>query len=144
MPAALPASNQKKPRIILVDDEKHMLQLFEIYIREWFKEVDLVLLQNGDYAWNEFSRQEPDLLITDWYHPGLDGGELVQKLIEIHSQVPVLLISACDAEYVREFQDSGVKIVFLQKPFGSEQLWRLLNDLVGPCDFPARVPVFSR
>lgn len=140
-PAATSGS-AKRPRIILVDDEKHMLQLFEVYIREWFKDVELIQFQNGDTAWQELSRQQPDLLITDWYHPGLNGGELVHKLAEKKSKVPVLMISACDTECVREFADSGIKVVFLQKPFASEKLWQALNQLAGPCDFPARVPSY--
>ena len=144
MNEAAATTDRRKPRIILVDDEKHMLQLFELYIREWFKEVDLVLFQNGDTAWEELNRQAPDLLITDWYHPGLDGGEMVRKLAQTQSRIPVLMISACDWEYVREFADSGIKVVFLQKPFSSEQLWRALNELIGPCDFPVRVPAFAK
>ena len=144
MSEAAARSGHRKPRIVLVDDEKHMLQLFELYIREWFKEVELVPFQNGDVAWEELSRQAPDLLITDWYHPGLDGGELVRKLAQQPARFPVLMVSACDTEVIREFADSGINVVFLQKPFGSEQLWRALNDLIGPCDFPARPPVFSR
>jgi DNA-binding response OmpR family regulator len=133
-----------KRRIILVDDEKHMLQLFDLYLHEWFDALELVPFQNGDAAWREFTRQEPDLLITDWFHPGLDGGELVRKLAEKKSKVPVLMISACDVEFVHEFANSGVNVVFLQKPFGSEQLWRAINDLAGPCDYPARISAFSR
>jgi DNA-binding response OmpR family regulator len=139
-PAA--SSDQRKLRIVLLDDEKHMLKLFELYIREWFKDVELVPFQNGDAAWLELSRTEPSLFITDWYHPGLDGGELVRKLAEKQAKVPVLMISACDAEDIREFAGLGIKVVFLQKPFGSEQLWRALNEMVGPCDFPPRTPVF--
>lgn len=144
MSEAAATPGQRKPRIILLDDEKHMLQLFDLYLREWFKEVDLVPFQNGDAAWEEISRQEPDLLITDWYHPGLDGGELVRKLAQIPAKFPVLMISACDHDVVREFADSGIKVVFLQKPFGAGHLWQTLNGLVGPCDFPVRLPVFSK
>ena len=64
----------RKLRIVLVDDERHMLKLLEMYLQEWFNAVELVMFQNGDPAWAELSRAEPDLLITDWRHPGLDGG----------------------------------------------------------------------
>jgi two-component system OmpR family response regulator len=141
-PAAQP--RPKKLRIVLVDDEPHMLQLFELYLRDWFQEVELVPFQNGDDAWRELARTEPDLLITDWRHPGLDGGELVRKLAEKNASFPVLMISACDTDSVRAFTCLGVKIVFLQKPFGHEQLWQVLNELVGPCDVSAHRPKFQR
>lgn len=133
---------RKTPRIIVVDDEKHMLQLFDLYLHEWFSEVELLLFQNGDAAWEELSRKEPDLLITDWYHPGLDGGEMVRKLAQKQARFPVLMVSACDNDVIREFNDSKINIVFLQKPFISEHLWRNINKLAGPCDFPARIPTY--
>lgn len=132
-----------RKRIILVDDEKHMLHLFELYIHEWFKDIELIQFQNGDAAWEELSQKTPDLLVTDWFHPGLDGGQMVRMLAQQQARFPVLMISACDMECVREFSDSGIKVAFLQKPFGFEQLWHLLNKLVGPCDFPVRIPKYS-
>lgn len=138
--AAIP--RQRKLRIVLVDDEWHMLQLLEMYIREWFNDVELSRFQNGDLAWEALSRSEPDLVITDWRHPGLDGGELVQKLAEKPAQVPVLIISAADTDCVKELAGLGVKISYLQKPFGVRQFWQKLDELIGPCDNPPRVSGF--
>jgi two-component system response regulator YesN len=134
----------KRLRIVLLDDEKFMLQLLELYLREWINEVDLIPFQNGDDAWRELSRMEPDLLITDWRHPGLDGGELLQKLAEKQMKVPVLMITAHDMEYVREYAVLGVKIAFLQKPFGVEKFWRTIDALIGPCDNPPRIPEYLK
>jgi DNA-binding response OmpR family regulator len=133
---------QKKLRIVLVDDEWHMLQLLEMYIREWFNEVEVSRFQNGDPAWTELSQTEPDLLITDWRHPGLDGGELVKKLAETKSKIPVLMVSASDTNCISELAGLNVKISYLQKPFGVKKFWQLLDELVGPCDHPPRLPNF--
>ena len=132
----------RKLRIVLVDDERHMLKLLEMYLQEWFNAVELVMFQNGDPAWAELSRAEPDLLITDWRHPGLDGGELVLKLAEKKSKVPVLMISASDTNCVRELAESGIKITYLQKPFGILEFWQALDKIIGPCDNPPRLPSF--
>jgi DNA-binding response OmpR family regulator len=138
--AAIPRA--KKLRIVLVDDEWHMLQLLEIYLTEWFDEVELLRFQNGDRAWEELARVEADLLITDWRHPGLDGGELVRKLAGKKSNTPVLMVSASDTDCIQEIARLGVKITFLQKPFGVRDFWKVVNELVGPCDHPPRLPGF--
>ena len=130
----------RKLRIVLVDDERHMLQLLKLYLTEWFSEVELLAFQNGDWAWDELARTEPDLLITDWRHPGLDGGQLVRKLAEKKSQTPVLMISAADTDCIRELDDLGIKITYLQKPFGIRQCWQVLDKLIGPFDHPPRLP----
>jgi len=144
MNQAAPASRPKKLRIVLVDDEKYMLQLLETYIQSWFDDVDLLQFQNGDDAWREMSETEPDLLITDWRHPGLDGGELLRKLAGKHVRTPVLMISAHDNDCIQEFLASGMKIVFLQKPFGVAQFWQALDGLIGPCDHPPRFPKYVK
>jgi two-component system response regulator (stage 0 sporulation protein A) len=140
MSQAVPAPRPKKLRIVLVDDEKYMLQLLETYLREWFDDLDLLPFQNGDTAWQALAQIVPDLLITDWRHPGLDGGELLRKLAEQPVRPPVLMITAYDNDCVQEFAGSRLTINFLQKPFGVAQFWNAINSLVGPCDHPPIIP----
>ena len=137
-------SRLQPPRIVLLDDERHMLQLYELYLRDWFHEPELVGFRNGDAAWLELEHAAADLLITDWRHPGLDAGDLVRKLAAARMKVPVLIISACDADCVRELGGLGFKVAFLQKPFGYKQLWKAVNELAGPCDFPAHSTEYIR
>jgi len=138
--ADIPA--RRKLRIVLLDDEWHMLLLLEMYLKEWFDGVELLRFQHGDRAWAELSQTEADLLITDWRHPGLDGGELVKKLVEKKSKMPVLLVSASDTDCIRELAGLPVKVFYLQKPFGVRDFWKVINELIGPCDHPPRLPGF--
>jgi DNA-binding response OmpR family regulator len=142
MSEAAAQTGKRKLRIVLLDDEWHMLLLLEMYLKEWFAGVELLRFQHGDRAWEEISRTPADLLVTDWRHPGLDGGELVKKLAEKKSAMPVLMLSASDSDCVREISGLGVKVVFLQKPFGVRDFWKVINELVGPCDRPPRLPSF--
>lgn len=139
------AAGQPRPRklrIVLLDDEWHMLLLLEMYLKEWFDGVELLRFQHGDRAWAELAQAEADLLITDWRHPGLDGGELVKKLAEKKSPMPVLMLSASDSDCIREISGLGVEVAFLQKPFGVRDFWKIINELIGPCDKPPRLPGF--
>ena len=138
--ADIPA--RRKLRIVLLDDEWHMLLLLEMYLKEWFEDLELLRFQSGDRAWAELSQTGADLLITDWRHPGLDGGELVKKLAEKKSKMPVLLISASDTDCIKEISGLGVNLAFLQKPFGIRDFWKVINQLVGPCEKPPRLPGF--
>jgi DNA-binding response OmpR family regulator len=142
MTEAAAQPEKKRLRIVLLDDEWHMLLLLEMYLKEWFDGVELLRFQNGDRAWEELSRTPADLLVTDWRHPGLDGGELVKKMAENKISTPVLLLSAADSDCIREISSLGVKVVFLQKPFGVRDFWKVINELAGPCDRPPRLPNF--
>ncbi len=136
MTEAIATKPPRKLRIVLLDDERYMLMLLEAYLKEWFDNVELHQFRHGDDAWRELEQTPPDLFITDWQHPGLDGGALLRKLAEQHTKTPVLLLTALEYECIEEFAKSGLKIVFLQKPFGVAEFWKVINHLVGPCDHP--------
>jgi len=128
----------KKPRIILLEDEPLLIKLFEFCIAEWFKETELLKFRNGDDAWQELSRKEPDLLIMDGTHPGLGGLNIMNRLTEKKAECPILLTSDFFEEYLESYTKHGLKTFFLPKPFGVKQFWNALNQLVGPSDLPER------
>ncbi len=128
----------KKPQIILLEDEPLLVKLFEFCIAEWFKKTELLEFKNGDDAWQELSRMEPDLLIMDGTHPGLGGLEIMDRLAKKKAGCPILLTSDFFEEYLGSYTERGLKIYFLPKPFGVKQFWNALNQLVGPSDFPER------
>ncbi len=136
----LPANSTSvsKRRIILLEDEEIMWEIFEIWLRQWFADFELIKFKDGDEAWREVTRQEPDLLIMDWEHPGMHGREIFEQVVEKKLKFPLIVSSG----YVKlepgvtSFTTFGLKVGFLSKPFKKEQFWRQINDFVGPSDFP--------
>jgi CheY-like chemotaxis protein len=126
----------KRPRIYIVDDEVELIQLFELAIRDWFKEVEIKSFVNGNAVWLAFSEQEPDLLIMDCSHPGMDGHVLLEKLAAIPVHFRILLTSELFNEQLTSLSGKGMRVAYLPKPFGIQQFWRALNEFVGPSDFP--------
>lgn len=138
------ATVARSPRIIILDDEPQLLHLLELGVRDWFKEVEVLAFANGDEAWAEISRQNPDLLIMDWSHPGLDGHELLEKLAAKPAGFVILLTSDLFVDELPGLAGKGLKVGYLPKPFGMQQLWRALNEYIGPSDFPERQAYLSR
>ena len=131
-------STAKMPRIILLEDERTLAQLFDFLIHEWFRKVALLKFESGDRAWQELSRHKPDLLIVDLGQPGVDGRKMLNRLAEVHASFPILLTAETFSDHLRVFVDHGLKLGFLLKPFGIQQFWDALNQLVGPSDIPER------
>jgi DNA-binding response OmpR family regulator len=75
-----PLTARKRPRIVLLEDEKELSQLFGDLIRDWFKNVDLIKFERGAEAWKELVQCEPDLLILDWVSPGSTGDGILKLL----------------------------------------------------------------
>ena len=131
-------STMPKRRIILIEDEPVMWEIFEIWLRQWFLDFELLKFDDGDKAWAELSRQDPDLLIMDWEHPGMHGREIFEKLVEKKVKFPLIVSSGMVKleSGVTSFTTFGLKVGFLSKPFKKDQFWRQLSEFVGPSDFP--------
>lgn len=67
------AAKGRKQRSILMEDDHLLCQIFAATIRTMQPDIDLLAFENGDDAWRELCRLQPDLLITEALHPGLPG-----------------------------------------------------------------------
>lgn len=132
----------KKPRIIVLEDSRLLSEIVRFCIQNWFWEADVTSFENGDRAWDELSRLAPDLLITDRMHPGLNGDELLWRLADQQVKFPILLLSGDPT--CRTNLPPNLNLVSLSKPFNRDSLWLVLNELVGPCDFPAHATATER
>jgi DNA-binding response OmpR family regulator len=106
-------------RILVVDDEAHIVDLTRLYLeREGFS-VDSAA--DGEAALSQLQQGEPALIILDLMLPKLDGWEVCRQ-VRAASEVPILMLTARD--------DDVDKIVglelgaddYLTKPFNPREL----------------------
>jgi CheY-like chemotaxis protein len=133
-----PTPAVKRRRIMILEDERQLIDLFEMSIRDWFQDPDIVSFVNGNAAWEELNRQEPDMLIMDCSHPGLSGIEIMEQLAAKPAKCIILLTSELFEGNLNGVLNRGLKVHYLHKPFGIVQFWRSLNEHIGPSDFPER------
>ena len=133
-----------RPRIVVVDDEPILLQLFESMILQCFKDATVLSFDNGDQAWQELLRKTPDLLVTDMNRGGLNGWKMLPLLAAKKVNFPILVASGGATEKdVRQCAGSDLTISFLPKPFLPAELHHeLLKHLAGKVmDMLALFPV---
>jgi two-component system chemotaxis response regulator CheY len=80
------------PRVLVVDDEEAITYIFERYLS--LAGYDVAVANNGRDALRAFQSRRADLVITDFRMPGMDGGELIDRLRDVAPDLPALLISA--------------------------------------------------
>jgi diguanylate cyclase (GGDEF)-like protein len=84
--------------------------------------------EDGNEAWRLYRDELPDVVITDWQMPGMDGTELAEA-IRGHSAAPyayvVVLTGAADEEAARRTMEVGADDLLL-KPLDVAQLERKL------------------
>jgi len=81
----------KKEIILVVDDEPGMRQFLKKLLTDNGYEV--VLAENGKIALEIMDKKIPDLALTDFKMPGMDGLQLLSKIKEKSPQVTVIMMT---------------------------------------------------
>ncbi len=110
---------EKKTTILVVDDDKRILQILQLYLNK--EGYEAVLCERGDAALEAFNSSSPDLVLLDVMLPGLDGWDIL-KLIRKQSDVPVIMLTAKgDISDRVQGLDCGADD-YIVKPFESKEL----------------------
>jgi CheY-like chemotaxis protein len=112
--------------ILLVDDEVDSLWLLEIILEgHGFR---ILLAEGGEAALDKAARYLPDLIVTDWNMPGMDGIALCERLkfYPALAQIPVVMASG----RVPPKEKSTLWNVFLSKPVDVDALESAIDSLL--------------
>jgi two-component system KDP operon response regulator KdpE len=106
-------------RVLVVDDEPHIRRTLEINLAARGYQVDLA--STGETAIELVAQKHPDLVILDLGLPGLDGIDVVSRLRK-WSSVPILVLSAREAEQAKVAALDAGADDYVTKPFGMDEL----------------------
>src|SRR3989454_3755301 len=106
-------------KVLVVDDEAHIVELARLYLTREGYEVEGV--GDGSQAMTRFGQLKPDLVILDIMLPGTDGLTICKEIRKL-SQVPIIMLTARD-----EVTDKVVGLEvgaddYLTKPFHPQEL----------------------
>lgn len=128
-------------RILVVEDEFLVAATLCETLQERGHEV--LHAANGGAALAALEVQQPDLVVTDYRMPRLDGAELVDAIRRDPrwAALPVLMVSAYPAPTAAAMPQPAPafshKQAFIQKPFTPEALGRAVDALLGRTALPA-------
>ncbi|ABV52994.1 butyrate response regulator transcription factor BumR [Campylobacter jejuni] len=112
--------------ILVVEDEIKTRESLINVLSERFSKV--IGAQNGDEGLKKF---KPDLVITDIAMPIMDGLDMTREIKEISDDVPIVVLSAySEKERLLRSIDIGID-KYLIKPVDIEELFKVLDCLVG-------------
>ena len=106
-------------RVLVVDDEDHILELARLYLSREGYQIETV--SDGALALPRFAQVKPDLVVLDIMLPNVDGLTICRE-IRKQSQVPIIMLTARD-----EVTDKVVGLElgaddYLTKPFHPQEL----------------------
>ena len=115
-----------RPKVLVIEDEEGLLEILELNFRSAGYQV--ATAADGLAGWQQFEREEPDLLVLDLNLPQISGFRLLE-LVRSESDVPVLVLTAYDfaeAEEVARHRPNA----YVKKPFDVSELVRVANRLI--------------
>ena len=118
-----------KPRILIVDDEAGLREtLGIIFTKEGF---EARLAQNYTEGLADAVRSSPDVILCDIKMPDGNGLDLLRKVKEEHSHIPVIMITAhTSTEDAVEAMKIGA-VDYIKKPFNNDELILVVRRALG-------------
>ena len=119
MHASVDGEEQPQQTILIIEDEKSIAQLVQLYLEQ--AEFRVVVAADGPSGLGLHTREQPALVVLDLMLPGLDGWEVCRRIRQ-QGNTPVLMLTARQTEEDRiQGLDLGADD-YVTKPFSPREL----------------------
>ncbi|KQQ97319.1 response regulator [Massilia sp. Leaf139] len=128
---AAPSAPSRK-KLLLVDDDRTLLRLYELEIAGWNLPLTLVKAPDGFEALLRIGEQRPDVLVSDLSMPGMDGFRMIRTLRAdpLLANMAIIVVSGLDRPTIDSMGLPGDIPVF-PKPVPFGQLRAAVEDAIG-------------
>lgn len=115
-------------QVLIVEDEWAIADWLEVLMSE--QAFTTLTAANGRVALDVLSREKPDLILTDFMMPQLDGAALVAAIQADPrlAGIPVIIMTSLIEERVKE-RVKGYR-AYLRKPFREADLVRIVDEIL--------------
>ena len=113
--------SKKRGNIIWVDDEIDYLKPHIISLEE--KGYIVTPISNGWDAITSVETKSYDLVLMDHFMPGLDGIETLRRIKDIKPNLPVIMITKSEEEWLMDEAISEQVAEYLIKPVNPSQIF---------------------
>ncbi len=130
---AAPDVSLKAPvRVLVIDDEKVLLRLYELTLKSWQLPLELHLSDNGYTGLLSVGQVEPQLLVLDLNLPNIDGFSIIAALKHsgLLERMELLVISALEPDEVLARMPVGVECQVLSKPIPFDEIRRRIEQIL--------------
>lgn len=110
-----------KKKILFVDDESRILEGLKRMLRPMRKEWDMSFASSGQEALDILSKNHFDVVVSDMRMPGMDGGQLLTKVMELYPHIIRIVLSG-QSEQEMIMKSVRPTHQFLSKPCSAEMI----------------------
>lgn len=113
--------------ILFVDDDAKLLKGLRRMLRGESKRWDMRFAESGEEALDQLRQRPADVVVSDIRMPGMDGIELMERVLEQHPDTVRIAMSGFSSADLSSLSALTVHR-FLSKPCGREDLVRVIED----------------
>ncbi|MBU0682144.1 MAG: response regulator [Proteobacteria bacterium] len=115
-------------KILIVDDENNFLLSLEDGLKEFSDSFSIATANNGKEAVAVMEKEKVNLVITDIKMPDMDGFELLAHLSAVHSDIPVIVMTAFGSSEIEDRLDNMGAFQYIEKPIDFDVLIEKVKD----------------
>ncbi len=108
-----------KTRVLIVDDDKNILQIIKLYLEKEGYEV--VEASRGDEGLKLFDNQPPHIVLLDVMMPGMDGWQVCREIRKT-SNIPIVMVTAKDETFDKVLGLELGADDYITKPFDPKEM----------------------
>lgn len=114
--------------VLIVEDEWAIADWLEVLLSE--NAYNVLVASNGREALDILHRETPDLVLTDFMMPFLDGAGLIAAMSQEPNtrDIPVVVMTSLHEQVVRD--RVGRYRAYLRKPFREAELMKIMGEIL--------------
>ena len=121
-------------RILIVDDEEHILELLEYNLEQ--EGYEPIKADTGEKAIEILEKEEVDLVLLDWMLPGINGIDVLKNIRSSDkiNKLPIILLTAKGDEISKVVGLEVGADDYLTKPFSIHELFARIKAVLRRSD----------
>ncbi|MDH5400029.1 MAG: response regulator [Cyclobacteriaceae bacterium] len=113
--------------VLYVDDEQDNL---DVFVFNFYKKLNVHVALNGEDGLALLTKENVDIVVSDYKMPGMDGVTFLEKVHEVYSdKARVLLTGNVNLDQFENQVSNGVIHKILQKPWDRNELLDTFSQL---------------
>ena len=115
-------------KVLLVDDDRILLKLFQKKCQKYEKYFELLLAADGLEAVEVMKKHSVSLVVTDLQMPNMDGYALIAHLSDTYPDIPVIIITGYPSPDAKKAVLVKKAFQYVEKPVVLEDLIETIKD----------------
>jgi len=118
------------PKVLIVDDDQSWLSLIQKELANYAENFMIRTADSGEAALAIINREHIMLVVSDLRMPGMDGFDLLSRILGSYPDIPVIIVTAYDRPKTKDVVFRSGAAGYLTKPFESDVLAREINKML--------------